>query len=1060
MANQNKNPKNNNTTLFKRLTRIFSGPITNRRTQNYRRLRKKHMDKYASRFNSISGQAFKKSTYNPFTILQTERIINHNRAERYKEFDQMEYEPLIASSLDIYADEITTSTNMSPLIKIDCQNEEIKMELENLFYDVLNLDFNLYGWARTMCKYGDFCAYMDIDPQHGIIGAIGMPMEEIERLEGEDETNPNYVQFQWNSRGQTYEAWQMLHFRIHGNDKYAPYGVSVLEPARRIWRQLCLAPRMLVWGHNGPTEIQHIKAGDTVYSWSPDNKELRETKVVACKPQGKQDVYSVRTNHRTIDVTANHGLLVYDNKVDDYVYKKAKDIKTGRYGDRLILPVKKDGNDFHTIKLNKDDYTVSTDRPDYNLNLRKLVLEHCDMGYKQVHSFISGDKKISISDYEKLKEHIEFKNVVIYQKGSKNKAIVDQNLEFVIDKSVVRFLGFMTGDGWLNIARNSLGFALGIEEEQNEYYIQLFENICNKKVNSTSSVPGRGGQVNISSKEAVSIFKAMGFKTGALNKTIPSWIFGMSLKARRNFILGLFDADGGYSDGRLTSISKELMDGVKYLCDISGIPSGQVKQNKKAGTDDSGVTRQDSWRLYINMNQEKWHDEYILENVVDFTFSENVETWDLQVEDELHNFVVAGIVSHNTLLEDSMMAYRVVRAPERRVFYIDVGGIDPIDVEQYMEKIITGMKRHQIVDADTGRVDLRYNPLSTDEDFYIPVRGETKTRIETLPGGTYTGDIDDIQYLHEKLLAALKVPQSYLSRAEGAGEDKETLSQKDIRFARTVQRLQRSIVTEITKAAMIHLLVLGYEDEDINSFELNLNNPSKIAEFQELETWRLRFDIAAAATENFFSYRWVAKNVFNLSEEEIVRIKREQYHDAKFAAEINSIREGSEAMGEMGDDFGGGDLGDLGADLGDISSDEGGDLMDLDSELEGDGEPEDGELLSAPGKRDEYTKSRWKGKSYKPVQHDNRKTSGPRRKTMKRGNEAGMATKRKVFPGLSAMTSLGKGIVNENSKILLDLDNENSTYEEEEIFDTEENRQTLLKELREILGEKFNGKTQ
>ena len=159
-----------------------------------------------------------------------------------------------------------------------------------------------------------------------------------------------------------------------------------------------------------------------------------------------------------------------------------------------------------------------------------------------------------------------------------------------------------------------------------------------------------------------------------------------------------------------------------------------------------------------------------------------------------------------TLIEDAMMAYRVVRSPERRVFYIDVGNIPPQEVEQYIEQVRTQMKRNQIVDADTGRVDLRYNAMSIDEDYYIPVRGAASgTEITTVGGGQYTGDIDDVKYLRDKLFSALKIPQSYLTMGEGATEGKTTLAQKDIRFARTIQRLQRVVISELEKIGIIHL---------------------------------------------------------------------------------------------------------------------------------------------------------------------------------------------------------------------------------------------------------------
>jgi hypothetical protein len=149
----------------------------------------------------------------------------------------MEFQPDISSAIDIYADEMTTHSSLRKMLNIKSTNQEIRSILETLYYDVLNVEFNLFGWCRTMVKYGDMFLYLDLDEESGVKGAIGLPSPEIERLEGEDKTNPNYVQFQWNSGGLTFENWQIAHFRILGQDKYAPYGTSVLEPARRIWRQ-------------------------------------------------------------------------------------------------------------------------------------------------------------------------------------------------------------------------------------------------------------------------------------------------------------------------------------------------------------------------------------------------------------------------------------------------------------------------------------------------------------------------------------------------------------------------------------------------------------------------------------------------------------------------------------------------------------------------------------------------------------------------------------------------------------------------------------------------------
>ena len=221
------NPRNSDSFLYKALTRLLSGPLTQYQTQNPRQLKRWQLDKY--KFQSAGGLTFKKTSYNPFDNIYANATSNAARAERYVDFDQVEYMPEIASALDIYADEMTVSSQVQPLLNINCPNEEIKDILHKLFYNTLNIEFNIFGWCRSMCKYGDYFLYLDIDENLGVKSTIGLPPQEIERLEGQDKTNPNYVQFQWNSGGLTFENWQVAHLRILGNDKYAPYGTSTLE---------------------------------------------------------------------------------------------------------------------------------------------------------------------------------------------------------------------------------------------------------------------------------------------------------------------------------------------------------------------------------------------------------------------------------------------------------------------------------------------------------------------------------------------------------------------------------------------------------------------------------------------------------------------------------------------------------------------------------------------------------------------------------------------------------------------------------------------------------------
>ena len=345
--------------------------------------------------------------------------------------------------------------------------------------------------------------------------------------------------------------------------------------------------------------------------------------------------------------------------------------------------------------------------------------------------------------------------------------------------------------------------------------------------------------------------------------------------------------------------------------------------------------------------------------------------------------------------------------------------------------------------------------MSVDEDYFIPVRGSVSTKIETLAGGQYTGDIDDVKYLRDKLFSALKVPQSYLSRAEGSEEDKTSLAQKDIRFARTIQRLQRSIVTELEKIAIIHLYIMGYRGDDLVSFKLSLNNSSKIAELQELEHWKSKFDVAGAATEGFFSRRWIAKKLFGISDDELLRNQRELYTDRKFDALLEGVAESLQAeMAGVGDalgDEGVDPAGDLEGDA-DLTPDSAEDLTAGATEDAGLGlgstpEPEDADdadqsaLLAAPGKRDdtvvwdlgngETTTPRSKGKKYKKVSSDQRKGAGPRKRRIKSsyGHSSSRATSTNLFPGAKGMFQLARGISESMNTSYIDGEIEKSILE-------------------------------
>ena len=222
-----------------------------------------------------------------------------------------------------------------------------------------------------------------------------------------------------------------------------------------------------------------------------------------------------------------------------------------------------------------------------------------------------------------------------------------------------------------------------------------------------------------------------------------------------------------------------------------------------------------------------------------------------------------------TLMEDAMLIHRIMRAPEKRIFKLDIGNIPPAEVDNYMQQVINKMKKAPVVDEVTGDYNLKYNMQNITEDFFLPVRGgDSGTGIESLPGLTYEAT-EDIEYLKNKLLACLRIPKAFLGYDESIGS-KATLAAEDVRFARTIERIQRIVLSELTKIAIVHLYSQGYTDADLVNFELNLTNPSTIYEQEKIELWNNKTSLAAAMlNDGIVSTDWIYKNIFGFTDDEI-----------------------------------------------------------------------------------------------------------------------------------------------------------------------------------------------
>jgi hypothetical protein len=248
------------------------------------------------------------------------------------------------------------------------------------------------------------------------------------------------------------------------------------------------------------------------------------------------------------------------------------------------------------------------------------------------------------------------------------------------------------------------------------------------------------------------------------------------------------------------------------------------------------------------------------------------------------------------LAEDAMLIYRTSRAPERRVFKVFVGNMDDKDIESYVQRVANKFKRDQISDPRNGNVDMRYNQMAVDQDYFIPVRDPSQSNpIETLPGAQNLGEIADIEYIQKKLLAALRIPKAFLGFEEVVGEGK-SLALMDIRFARTINRIQKSLIQELNKIALVHLYLLGMEDE-LSNFELSLTNPSAQSDLLRIEQWKEKITLYKDATSDQsqvgilpVSHTWAKKNILGMSDSEVLLDLQQQRLERAMGFELTNTQ--------------------------------------------------------------------------------------------------------------------------------------------------------------------------
>jgi len=766
------------------------------------------------------------------------------------------------------------------------------------------------------CKYGDQFLLIDHHPDFGVINALPLPINEIEREEGYDEENPMAYRYRWITQGnKILENWQVVHFRLRGNDNFIPYGSSILEGARRVWRQLILmedavmvyrivrSPERRVFY----IDVGNIAPGDVSAFMQKAQTQLKRNQIVDSST-GRVDLrYNPMCNSLKTLLFLQDGrtLSLKDliaewesGKQDQWVYSIDRESNKLVPGKVSWAGVTR--RDAQLVRVHLDNKTFLDVTPDHKMMLRdKSYIEAKDLKpgtalmplYKKWTSKDDGHK---IVGYEKIYDPflqsyvLTHRNNVIVTKGFdeiKGKVVHHadfnklnnnpDNLEAMTWKEHcvlhgASILKYNKSEIGRENSRKNLKRMWETEKIKPDTFVKLWKNdeVRKKRVDRLS--------LKIDENFIEHCFRILD-------------LYGTGLSTTESYFRGKLNKDEEFVQ-YLQKLNTSFKNGFS-----DKLTRGQLQKIlKSVGFRNAFTDLKRTW-LFKRTNI----DEII-------KFCENNER-NVTRKDVLRKFAlsrrdleeVVTVSGHQYL--DFSNTYFLASARYKKKEYKNhkVVKLEWLSVREDTG-CITVNKYHNF--AIAGHEDCYKGSLkgdnyttgifvknSTDEDYFIPIRGEHSSRIDTLPGGQFTGDIDDLKYIQNKLFAALKIPKSYLGYEEDIS-GKSTLSQEDVRFSSTIRRIQKVFIQELKKIAVIHLWSMGFRMEELTNFDITMANPSSIAELQKLELLRAKFEVSSMVGDNMLDRHSVYRKIWKLEDEEISRIEQGKRKDKMFDLEIENMQ--------------------------------------------------------------------------------------------------------------------------------------------------------------------------
>jgi len=656
--------------------------------------------------------------------------------------------------------------------------------------------------------------------------------------------------------------------------------LRMIEDSLVIYR-LCLVGNTRVKTKNGYSYIKNIKPGDIVYSYDNRVNHLLETKVSNKWMTGIKQTFKVTSKHHNIIGTDTHPILVYDTVTKDVKYVPIKELEPKRHCLTYIKP-----NETNILtsfpKIREKAFSIKSNSfwSSYNIKGKENIIKEISKSTKikkhRIRNFLYGNQSLEDASVQLLEEKLPLLKNTEYEEKYEGLCRNKLDLPNYIDEEFSRLFGFLLGDG--SIGKYGVSFAEGEDEIQNIYYSKLMKKFFGncKRINSKRKYSNYSSSNTLASE----LLSKLGFVNGSKKKRIPSWLFTSSDSIKKEFILGLLDADGHYRDlvngfsCEISLANKELIEDIKEIWTSIGLCSGHIRHRIRPSktrivgyeTTPRIMPESESWDLYLS--------EYELpkfEKIQKIEIDQIEEVYDIEVEHEKHNFVANGIIVHNS------------RAPERRIFYIDVGNLPKVKAEQYLKEVMSRYRNKLVYDASTGEVRDDRKFMSMLEDFWLPRReGGRGTEITTLPGGQNLGELSDIEYFQKKLYRSLGVPES---RIAGGGDGfnlgrSSEILRDELKFSKFVGRLRKRFArmfNDILRTQLLLKNIVSVEDwkqmEDHIQYDFLYDN--HFAELKEAELIQNRIGLMTQIEPyigKYYSTEYIRKKILRQTDSEIVEL--------------------------------------------------------------------------------------------------------------------------------------------------------------------------------------------